>query len=74
MSPDRGGRRCYLNERELAERWGVSVRTIQKMRGTGGGPRYRKFNSSVRYAIEDVEAFEDNAARVSTSDPGRTMP
>jgi hypothetical protein len=60
----------YLNEIELADRWQVSVRTIRKWRLTGGGPRFRKFGTAVRYAVIDVEAFEEAAARTSTSDPG----
>jgi hypothetical protein len=61
---------AYLNEMQLAERWGLSVKTVRKWRLVGGGPRYRKFGTAVRYAVIDVEAFEEAAARTSTSDPG----
>lgn len=65
-----GGKTAHLNEQELAERLNVSVRTVRKWRLNGSGVRYRKFGSAVRYAIADVEAFEEAAARMSTSDPG----
>ena len=48
----------------------MSVRTIRKWRLTGGGPRFRKFGSAVRYSLVDLEAFEEAAVRMSTSDLG----
>ncbi|MGV8838825.1 MAG: helix-turn-helix domain-containing protein [Bauldia sp.] len=60
----------FLNERELAERWRISVKTLQAMRLKGGGPVYRRFGRLVRYAVADLEAFESAARRRSTSDPG----
>jgi hypothetical protein len=47
-----------LNENELAFRWGISVRTLRNRRVTGGGPTFVKLGRSVRYRVEDVEAFE----------------
>lgn len=67
---ERGGKAANLTDIDLAERWNVSVRTIRKWRQAGGGPRFRKFGSAVRYSLADVEAFEEAAARTSTSDPG----
>jgi hypothetical protein len=63
----------HLNEQQLAERFNVSVKTIRKWRLSGGGPRYRKFGSAVRYALADVETFEEGCARKSTSDPGEAL-
>jgi DNA-binding transcriptional MerR regulator len=61
----------YLDEWDVAERLALSVRTLRKWRHLGGsGPKFRKFGSAVRYAIADVEAFEQAAERKSTSDPG----
>ena len=60
----------FLTEHELAARWGVSVATIRKWRLTGAGPRFRKFNRAVRYAMPDIVAHENAAVRTSTSDPG----
>lgn len=65
-----GARTAYLNELQVAERWNVSVRTIRKWRLEGGGPRFRKFGSAVRYSLVDLESFEEAATRTSTSDRG----
>lgn len=51
--------RPYLDERELAERWGVSVRTLQDWRWRGTGPRFTKLGALVRYAVSDIEAYEE---------------
>jgi hypothetical protein len=36
------GDRRVLNENELAQRWGVSPKTLQRWRSEGRGPRYLK--------------------------------
>ena len=58
----------FLTDKELAARWNISVRTVQKWRVTGQGPRFRKLGTAVRYALPDVEAYEQAAGRRSTSD------
>lgn len=63
--------REYLTERELAKRWGIAVKTLQNRRVRGGFLRFAKIGSSVRYAIADVEAYEIQARRNSTSDEGQ---
>lgn len=60
----------FLTERDLADRWQVSVKTLQAMRLKGGGPVYRRFGRVVRYAVADLEQFETAARRRSTSDAG----
>lgn len=60
----------YLTEQDLATRWGISERTLQKWRVRGAGPVFRKIGFSVRYDSRDVEAYEDEQARRSTSDLG----
>ncbi|MBQ8465747.1 MAG: DNA-binding protein [Alphaproteobacteria bacterium] len=51
-----------LTSKELAFRWGVSVKTLSTWRGVGKGPRFFYANpadkSSPRYPIEEVEAYE----------------
>lgn len=53
--------RKYLTQKGLAARWGVSRSTIRRWR-IEGNPMPKESNlgqnSRVRYAIEDVEAFE----------------
>lgn len=61
---------AYLDERQVAARLNMSVKWLQKMRLTGGGPLWSKFGDRVRYSISKLEEFERQAERSSTSDPG----
>jgi hypothetical protein len=63
-----------LTERQAATLLNVSVKSLQGWRSRGGGPRYHKLGRCVRYAVADLEAFIQNAVRLSTSDPGPTPP
>lgn len=47
----------YLSEKELAVRWNVSYRTLQDWRKNGLLP-YTKFGRCIRYAMDDIKAFE----------------
>jgi hypothetical protein len=48
-----------LTEKELAGRWGISVRTCQKWRRTGMGPVFIVIGQhTVLYREEDVRAYE----------------
>lgn len=49
-----------LNEKDLAERWQMTTRTLQSWRATGKGPRFIKIGErSIMYRIEDVLSYED---------------
>lgn len=48
----------FLREAELAERWQVSKRTLQRWRQVGTGPSWGNFVGSVRYALSDILEFE----------------
>jgi hypothetical protein len=52
----------HLNQLELARRWALGPRTLERWRWTGEGPRYLKLNGRICYRIDDVQAFE--AARL----------
>ncbi len=58
----------HLNQKELADRWKISARTLERWRWTGEGPQYIKIGGRVVYRQEDVEAFEANQTRKSTAD------
>ena len=51
-------KQIYLSEHELAEKWGISHRTLQRWRWLNQGPNYLKIGGRVRYRPEDVDAFE----------------
>jgi len=55
---DAGSTKRFLTEDELAELTGIAVRTLQKWRVFGRGPRFKKIGgTSVRYDRADVEEF-----------------
>jgi predicted site-specific integrase-resolvase len=57
----------HLNQRQLADRWDVSEATLERWRSEGIGPVFLKLQGRVLYRLEDVEAFESDSLRKSTS-------
>ena len=49
---------AHLKQAELAARWHISPRTLERWRWQGVGPRYLKIGGRVCYREEDVEAYE----------------
>ena len=60
----------YLRTAEAGRYLGLSGRTLEKHRTYGTGPRYRKIGGRVIYALSDLEAWVEQGAQVSTTDPG----
>lgn len=60
----------FLSTREAAFYLGLSFRTLEKMRLTGNGPRFRKHGRFVRYHIVDLDAWSEGRRHSSTSDGG----
>jgi predicted site-specific integrase-resolvase len=60
----------HLKQRELADRWNISPRTLERWRWVGEGPQFIKIGGRVVYRLEDVEAYERNQRRASTTDAG----
>lgn len=58
----------FLNTAQAAHYIGLSHRTLEKMRLTGSGPRFRKHGRYVRYHIDDLDAWSRGGGRNSTSD------
>jgi hypothetical protein len=48
----------YLNPHELAARFRVSPRTLERWRWLKTGPNYIKLGGKIVYALTDVEAYE----------------
>ena len=57
-----------LDEKEVANSYGLSVRTLQSWRVKGGGPVFCKLGSRVRYRPSDLDDFLRARARVHTSE------
>lgn len=51
-APEAKSERRFLSELELANRWGLSPKTLQRWRGLGRGPLFAKFSKKVGYPID----------------------
>ena len=63
----------YLRTPEAARFVGLSIRTLEKHRIYGTGPRYAKLGGRVVYSLDDLQAWVASAVKASTSDPGRAV-
>jgi hypothetical protein len=59
----------HLNQVQLARRWSLSPRTLERWRWRAQGPAYLKVGGRVVYRLEDVDAFEQAAARQPAAPP-----
>jgi hypothetical protein len=48
----------WLTTEEVADRWRITTRTLERWRAERYGPDWHHFGGSVRYALIDVESFE----------------
>lgn len=53
----------HLNQIELATRWNISHRTLERWRWRGEGPSFVKLGGRVVYRQRNVEAFEESQLR-----------
>jgi hypothetical protein len=53
-----------MSEVDLATRWGISPKTLQRWRTNKSGPPYLKLSKRVKYLIEDVVAYEQQQRRM----------
>ena len=60
----------HLSQTDLAIRWRMSPRTLERWRFTGEGPQFIKLGGRVVYRLEDIEVFEVRQIRQFT--PGIT--
>lgn len=49
---------AFVTQRELAERWKVSGRTLERWRAERYGPAWVCIGGSIRYTMRDVLAWE----------------
>jgi predicted DNA-binding transcriptional regulator AlpA len=61
----------YVRTPDAARFVGLAVRTLEKHRIYGTGPRYSKLGGRVVYKLEDLQGWVEGAAKASTSDPGK---
>jgi hypothetical protein len=53
-----GSNQDHLTQSELAERWRISPRTLEKWRYLGIGVEHLKIGGRVIYRVADVRAYE----------------
>jgi hypothetical protein len=58
--------KMMMNETELAARWNLSPKTLQRWRSEGRGPRYMKMSKRVVYPIDEIFDFESRALHSAT--------
>ena len=66
VSRKRSPRTRHLNQVELADRWGLSPRTLENWRWRGEGPPFVKIGRKVVYRLIDVEAYEHEQLRTKS--------
>ena len=57
-------RPAHFRQAQLALRWRISPRTLERWRWVKAGPSYIKLGGRVVYRLEDIEAYEREALRV----------
>jgi hypothetical protein len=57
----------HLTQGQLADRWQMSPRTLERWRWLGQGPRFLKLGGRVIYRLEEVELYEAEQLRDSTT-------
>lgn len=60
----------FFTTPEAAEYLRLAPKTLEKYRVTGDGPPFRKHGRRVLYHREELDAWSEEQARLSTSDPG----
>ncbi|PZR36651.1 AlpA family transcriptional regulator [Caulobacter segnis] len=58
----------HLKTAEAARFLGLSDRTMEKHRCYGTGPVYRKIGGRVVYTLDDLQAWSQRGARISTKE------
>lgn len=63
----------HLHQLELALRWNVSHRTLERWRWLGQGPHFLKLGSRVAYRLEDVLAYEEAQRRTTQAQAEQSL-
>ena len=68
--PPGGEPTCFLDTRQAAALLGLSSRTLEGYRVTGGGPPFLTYCNRIHYLRVDLDAWAVRSRRRSTSDDG----
>ena len=64
----------HITQAELARRWRLSPRTLERWRWQGNGPAYLKIGGRIVYRKEDVAEFESSSGRPAEATFRRRRP
>jgi len=56
-----------ITEAELAARWNILPYTLSQWRWAGKGPRHVKIGRQAYYRVQDINQYEEQKAKKSTS-------
>lgn len=59
----------HINQCQLAKRWNMSPRTLERWRWLGQGPVFLKLGGRVVYRVQDIEGYEANHLQANTNGP-----
>jgi Helix-turn-helix domain len=57
----------FLTSEELARRWRISPRTLQRWRRRRRGPACIEIEGSIRYRMADIREYEERQRRASVA-------
>lgn len=60
----------FLSQDDLAGRWKISARTLERWRWLKKGPPYVKVGHRVVYRLQDIELYEQRGLRLSVAEGG----
>lgn len=59
---------AVMTQKELAQRWHLSTRTLERWRWLGQGPPFLRLGTRIAYRLADIEAFETAQRHVPTEE------
>jgi predicted site-specific integrase-resolvase len=58
----------HIRPDQLAQRWAISKKTLERWRCEGAGPRYLKLSGCrVVYRLDDIESYESARYKTTTA-------
>lgn len=58
----------HFDQLQLADRWGLSPKTLERWRVLGTGPKYIRLPGKVIYRLCDIETYENECLVSSTAE------
>lgn len=62
----------HFDQQQLADRWGLSPKTLERWRVNGIGPKFIRLPGKVIYHLYDIETYENDCLISSTAEFRKT--